>query len=137
MTPKRAFWQALGLVAIPSLVVWTVLLSIGGYNAEEWRSYLMCFLVPILILLPFFYHNYRKYGAASRPRVYTKRQHWSFAVAGIILATLLIWGAFLKRNGWALTGDLGLGLVWLCVALNHLFKALKDQSSEAPSLSVK
>lgn len=137
MTPRRAFWQALGLVAIPSLVLWTAFLSLVGYYSKEWPLYLTFFLVPIVITFPIIYYRYRKYGNASPRRILTKRQHWSFAVAGIILASLFVGGSFLKHSGWDVTSNLALGFGCICMALDHVLKALKNQSTEAPVPSVK
>src|SRR5438045_8357438 len=69
---KRALWEALATVVIPSLLISSLLLYWVGFRVEEWLVYVIVFFVPVVLLLPIVFIRYRN---GVERRKLTRRQH--------------------------------------------------------------
>ena len=56
MTRERALWEAVATVAIPSLIVWSVLLYVISANAraDEWPLYVIFIALPLPLVFPIY-----------------------------------------------------------------------------------
>ena len=56
MTRERGLWEAVATVAVPSLVVWSVLLFVIRANAtaDEWPLYVIFIALPLPLIFPIY-----------------------------------------------------------------------------------
>ena len=71
MTRERALWEAVATVAVPSLIIWGVLLYFVRTNATaaEWPLYLIFVALPLPLIFPIYKRYLRGPTAkAEKPR---------------------------------------------------------------------
>jgi len=130
MTPRRAFWEALATVGIPSLLIWgAILYSIRtNANPDEWPLYLIFVGVPLLLFFPI-YKRYKKgvrYGVESRTRGYHLKCAILYAALSVVFAVLAL---RVHRNRWDLIIDLMLAAGWLLTSADHIRRAVRNVSN--------
>ncbi|HKR96479.1 MAG TPA: hypothetical protein VJW55_13985 [Candidatus Angelobacter sp.] len=126
MTKQEAFWQALAIVSAAALLMFSALLYFLSPHYSYWPAVLLVILIPVLVLLPFAYHQYRN----GRPQL-TRRQYLNRSVLyGLITAIYLGDNILDPRTGWRLVIALsGVG-GWALLTLDHLLHAYKMKKEE-------
>lgn len=84
MTLKRAFWEAVATVCVPSLLIWIFVAYLlrAKVDAEAWPIYLVLVILPFPLCIPV-YRYYLKGTQFRRPR--TRR---SYVVSAIFFGIL-------------------------------------------------
>ncbi len=126
LPPKRAFWEALATVGIPSLLISSVLLYWVGFRVEEWLVYVIVFFVPVVLLLPVVFIRYFN---GVEPRKLSWRQHAIRAIVcgsmAVCFASISFWewhDGMRIRPTWPI-----IALSWLVIAADHLRQARKAE----------
>jgi hypothetical protein len=133
MTPRRAFWQAIATVALPSAVFWGVvfLYELNARTASEgWVSLLsvcvILFALPLPLAIPI-YKRYRK-GAHRVGRIKSPRYHVFLAALFGILSGGYAIDLLHARDRWQLLFKITLSVTMLlgCVTqIRYAIKAIK------------
>jgi hypothetical protein len=134
MTPRRAFWEALATVGIPSFVIWgTTLYSIRtNANPDEWPLYLIFVGLPLLLFFPI-YKRYKKgvrYVVDSRTRGYHVKCATLYAALSVLYAVIAL---RVHRNGWDLVIYLTFAAAWLLTSADHIRRAAKSRANLPPN----
>src|SRR6476646_11500252 len=67
MTSQNAFWQSLVTVGVPSILILGTSLYVIGFRGDEWTIYAAFFLLPVILLTPLVYRNYKKRSSSQKP----------------------------------------------------------------------
>jgi hypothetical protein len=97
MTPKRAFWEAVATVCVPSLLFWGsfAYLLRAKVDAEAWPIYLVLVILPFPVCIPL----YRRY--LKGPQAQSPRSRQSYVRSAVFFAILSFCYLFpLLRHGW-------------------------------------
>jgi len=128
LPPKRAFWEALATVGIPSLLISSVVLYWVGFRADEWLIYAVVFFVPVVLLLPVVFIRYLN---GVKPRKLTQRQHIIRTIVcgsmAACFAGISFWewhDGMRMRPTWPI-----MALAWLVIAADHLRNARKAEDA--------
>lgn len=128
MTKERALWEAVATVAIPSLIIWGVLLYLVSANAtsDEWPLYLIFVVLPFPLIFPI----YRRYlrGPSAKPE--RPRTLFIWAVASAVLGSAYVALAFFRpRDRYDLLSHLVMGVAWFGIGGEKLRRALKARTN--------
>jgi TRAP-type uncharacterized transport system fused permease subunit len=134
MTRERALWEAVATVAIPSIVVWSVLLYVIRDNAtaDEWPLYAIFMALPLPLIFPI----YKRYLRGPSARVEKPRTLFiaaaAFAVLGLanIIPTLIH-----HRDNSDLAFHLVIGFAWLLFGGEKFRRAVKAKGNESAELA--
>ena|SRR5258708_35033720 len=126
MTKRRAFWEALATVGIPTLLVWgglgyffRVRLGVDGLLGISFFS-----LLPLLLFFPI-YGRYKK-GLPPGGRERTPKYYFVSGVAFILLAAAYVALALShNRDSLELASRVALALAWFAVGIDYLRRAKK------------
>jgi hypothetical protein len=131
MSPRRAFWEAVATVCIPTLAIWGVLLYVVRANArsDEWPSYVIFIVLPLPLIFPI-YRRYLK-GPSVRNEGSPKTNFIAaiaFAALGLsyVVATLLH-----HRDNSDLVVKLVMGTAWLLIAGEKFRRGIRARKSLA------
>lgn len=136
MTPRRAFWEALATVLLPSVVIWGVLLCIvyeQSPQPDQIGSYLLFFFFFALLPFPLAFPIYRRYrdgvSIQQQANLRTPGQQFVlaavFAVAGV---AYLIDAVSYHRNRWDLLFKVTMVVFWFLMAANHARSGVKARN---------
>lgn len=128
MTPKRALWEALATVCVPSLVIWAVLLYFLRLQLDEWPLYLLFFALPLPLFFPI-YNRYRTGVKYSGNR--TPRHHLTWAILAAVFSVTYVGYAF-HRSSWDRALHLALAMIWIAVSADHFRRWAKTRASIPP-----
>lgn len=124
---KQAFWEALAVVVIPSLLLGSVLWFWVRPAGTEWPIYLGVFLVPTLLLLPLVYGKYRRTAQPGQPK---RRQ-----LAGVLF---LIAGAGYAVDAFLSDGDkwrvllrFAFAIMWFALGATFLLRTSPRKLADA------
>ena len=111
MTPKRAFWEALGTVAVPSLVIWGSLQRTQATSDERF-VYLFLAALPLPLAIPL-YHRYMR-GPQASPNLKTPTVHWTLCVLWIGCGIAQCGAALFDRQSrWHLVSSLATAIIFI------------------------
>ena len=132
MTRERALWEAVATVAVPSLIIWGVLLSTVGTNArvDEWPLYLIFMALPLPLIFPI----YKRYLRGPTARAENPRSLFIASSALAVVGSGYIVSAFFHpRDRYQLLSHLVTGIAWLGIGGEKLRQALRARTS-SPNL---
>jgi len=125
MTPRRAFWEAVATVCIPTLVIWGVLLYLVRINArsDEWPLYVIFIVLPLPLIFPI----YKRYLRGPKPQNEgTPRTNFIAAIASAILGfSYVIFSSAHHRDREDLVIHLVMGAAWLLIAGEKFRRGVK------------
>jgi hypothetical protein len=131
MTPRRAFWEALVTIGVPSLLVWGVVLYLlrAQVSAEDWPLFAILVALPLPLFFPI-YHRYRKGIHPGQQN----RKPWFHLACAILIASLAVDYVFdaLHRSSWDRLFHLALAAGWLFVSIDHFRRWAKARSRLHP-----
>jgi hypothetical protein len=127
MTSQKAFWQALVTVGVPSILILGTSLYMTGFREDEWTIYAFLILLPVILLTPLVYSNYKKGRSSQKPTRddYLKR---AFLTGGIAVAYSIL--AFFQpehRHGLFMNWMMPIG--WIAATVIHLWNASKAEKT--------
>jgi hypothetical protein len=128
MTPKRALWEALATVCVPSVVIWGTLLHFARAQPDEWPIYLILFALPLPLIFPI-YNRYRtgaKYGGNRTPR-----HHLTWAILSAVFSAVCTGIAF-HRTSADRTFYLIIAMTYVAGSVDHLRRWAKTRTSTPP-----
>lgn len=134
MTRERALWEAVATVAVPSLVVWSVLLFVIRANAraDEWPLYVIFMALP----LPLIFLIYKRYLRATSATVEKPRTLFIAALAFAVLGSANVIGTLVHhRDNSDLALHLVIGVAWLLIGGEKFRRAVKAKSNGSPKLA--
>jgi predicted CDP-diglyceride synthetase/phosphatidate cytidylyltransferase len=127
MTHRRAIWEALAMVVLPTSFVWGFFLYKFGFYWEEWPVYAIFAFLPMALLVPL---SYRRIMDGPVKRGLSRRQHIIWAVMLACFTTLyLALAPWHNRDVWDRAFQIGLALLWFADAANHARKALQSNNT--------
>jgi|KBSMisStaDraftv2_1062788.scaffolds.fasta_scaffold289917_2 hypothetical protein len=135
MTPERALWQAVATVAIPTLIIWGVLLYALRENAnpDEWPLYIIFIALPLPLIFPI----YKRYLRGPSVRVEKPRTLFIAAAVSVALGSTYVGFSILHhRDNSDLAFHLAVGAGWLLIGGEKLRRALKARSNKSPVVNV-
>jgi hypothetical protein len=136
MTPRRAFWEAVATVCIPTLAIWGVLLYLVRTNArqDEWPLYVIFIALPLPLVFPI-YRRYLRGPVADKER--SPRIRFVTAAASAVLGVAYIVSTLHRhRDSSDLVIHLIMGTAWLLIAGDNLRRAMRSKKeSHATALS--
>jgi len=124
MTRERALWEAVATVAVPSLIIWGVLLYFVRTSAtsDEWPLYLIFVALPLPLIFPI----YKRYLRGPTARVEKPRPLFIAAAASAVLGSAYVVSAFFHpRDRYDLLSHLVMGIAWLGIGGEKLRRALR------------
>jgi hypothetical protein len=127
MTPRRAFWEAVATVCIPTLAVWGVLLYLVRTNArsDEWPLYVIFIALPLPLIFPI-YRRYLRGPVAGKER--SPRIRLFAAAASTVLGSAYIVSTLHRhRDTTDLVIHLVMGTAWLLIAGDNLRRAVRSK----------
>jgi hypothetical protein len=127
MTPRRALWEAVATVCIPTLAIWGVLLYLVRTNArsDEWPLYVIFVALPLPLIFPI-YRRYLRGPVVGRER--SPRVRFVAAAASAVLgATYIVSTLHRHRDTSDLVIHLVMGIAWLVIAGDNLRRALRSR----------
>jgi hypothetical protein len=134
MNPRRAFWEAVATVCIPTLVIWGVLLFFLRTNArsDEWPLYAVFIALPLPLIFPV----YKRYLRGPKTRSEgTPRSHF---IAACVSASLgfayVVFTLAHHRDTEDLVFHLALGFGWLLIGAERLRRGIKARKGLAGQL---
>jgi hypothetical protein len=133
MSGRRAFWEAVVTVCLPSLVIWTILayvLRTVMPFTEAWPIYIVCFVLPLPMFFPV-YNRYRK----GIERSSQKRGPTYHFVCTILMGAFSAANASdaIHRAGWDRGLRMAIAFGWLVASVEHLRRWIKARST-APTI---
>src|SRR5260221_103933 len=129
MTHRRAIWEALAMVVLPTSLVWGYFGYKAGFHWEELPIYVIFALLPVVLLVPFVYLRIMD-GPVKREL--TRRQHIQRAVWMTGFAIFyLIFALWHPRNGWDQAWKLAMSLGWFASAASYVWGAVKTENSSS------
>lgn len=130
MTSKRAFWEAVGVVCIPTLAIWGVLLyALRGKIGSDWPAFLIFGGLPPLVLI------YPIYKAHLRGKTFSRQPSakLQFLMGGlwVVLGSGRMADSLLHSSPLL---ELLIGISWFLVGIVYLIRAVKakKESSTTP-----
>jgi hypothetical protein len=128
MTAKRAFWEALAIVAAPILAIWGYYAYKAGLHWDEWPIYLIFAVIPAFLLLPLLYKRFFR-GQGARAK-FTRGQHIVWAAVTTVLATAYLLGAlYAAPTGFDRASHIAFSLGWYLLAAEHVRRARKAEDN--------
>jgi len=134
MTRERGLWEAVATVAVPSLVVWSVLLFVIRANAtaDEWPLYVIFIALPLPLIFPI----YKRYLRGASARVEKPRTLFIAGAAFAVLGSANIIGTLIHhRDNSDLAFHLVIGVAWLLFGGEKFRRAVKAKSNGSPKLA--
>jgi len=134
VTPKRAFWEALATVCLPSLVLWTVFAyllraKLNLSYAEALPIYLFLALLPMPLAFPV-YRRYLK-GIPRNTKTLSPKANVAlailFAVVGIMHATELPELLRSHKSIWDVVFHAAIATVWVVMSIEYARRATRKQ----------
>lgn len=128
MTRERALWEAVATVAIPSLIIWSVLLYFASpsANADEWPLYVIFVALPLPLVFPI----YKRYLRGPSARIEKPGTLFIAAAVSAVLGSAYIVSAFFHpRDRTDLLSHLVMGIAWLGMGGEKLQRALRPRTS--------
>lgn len=128
MTRERALWEAVATVAVPSLIIWGVLLYLERQNAtaEEWPLWLIFVALPLPLIFPI----YKRYLRGPSVKAEKPRTLLIAAAASAVLGSAYVISAFFHpRDRYDLLSHLVIGIAWLGIGGEKLRRALRARTS--------
>lgn len=129
MNPRRAFWEAVATVCIPTLLIWGVLLYFIRTNArsDEWPLYVVFIVLPLPLIFPV----YKRY--LRGPRTRNEGTPRSNFIAAGVSATLgfayVFFTLWHHRDTEDLVFHVVLGIGWLVIGGERLRRGIKASQS--------
>ena len=126
MTSQKAFWQALVTVGVPSILIWSTSLYVIGFHEDEWPFYAGFFLLPVILLTPLVYRNYKR-GRPSQKLTrddYLKR---AFLSGGLAVVYSIL--AFFEPKRHGLFMNWIMPIAWTAATVIHLWSASKAEKT--------
>jgi hypothetical protein len=131
MSPRRAFWEAVATVCIPTLVIWGVLLYFVRTNArsDEWPLYAVFIVLPLPLIFPV----YKRYLRGPRtPNGGTPRSQFIAATVSASLGfAYVIFTLAHHRDTGDLVFHVVLGIGWLLIGGERLRRGIRARKSLA------
>jgi hypothetical protein len=131
MNPRRAFWEAVATVCIPTLVIWGVLLYFVRTNArsDEWPLYVFFIVLPLPLIFPV----YKRYLRGPKTRNEgTPRSHFvSAGVSASLGFAYVVFTLARHRDTEDLVFHLVLGICWLLIGAERLRRGIRARKSFA------
>jgi hypothetical protein len=134
MTRKRALWEAVATVALPSGMFWLVAAFLLRKTAslDEWPIYVFLFLIPSPLIFPI-YKRYRL-GIRTIGKQRSRRYHITVAVLYLVFGTAVITEAFFHHRRYLdLTSQFFTAVFWVSLGIDHVLKAAKTRLVNLPS----
>jgi hypothetical protein len=131
MNPRRAFWEAVATVCIPTLVIWGVLLYFVRTNArsDEWPLYVVFIVLPLPLIFPVYKRYLRGPGT---PNGGTPRSHFIAATVSASLGfAYVIFKLAHHRDTEDLVFHVVLGIGWLLIGGERLRRGIRARKSLA------
>lgn len=127
MSPRRALWEAVATVGIPSLFIWGVLFYFLGKNSgSDERAFWIVFMV---LPLPLIYPVYKRYLRGERiAREESPRTHFIGAVIFAVLGFSYIISALHHRDKPDLIFNLSIGICWVLIACDRIRRGMKARN---------
>jgi uncharacterized membrane protein YhaH (DUF805 family) len=136
MTPRRAFWEAVATVLIPSFVIWgAVLCVIYAQHPEpsDVDSFLLFFVLfalllpaPVIVLI---YWRYRAGKRQSKPC--SPQQHFVLSILFALVGTIFIIDTISRHpHKWELVSDVAMTVLWFSMAAKDLRSGLKSRAEQ-------
>src|ERR1700722_16149852 len=127
MTPRRAFWEAVATVCIPTLGIWGVLLYLVRENArsDEWPFYVIFVALPLPLIFPI----YRRYlrgpaaGAEKSPRI----RFVTAAGSGVLGSAYIVSALHRHKDASDLVIHLVMGTAWLLISADNFRRAMSSK----------
>jgi hypothetical protein len=131
MSPRRAFWEAVATVCIPTLAIWGVLLYVVRTNArsDEWPLYVIFVALPLPLIFPI----YRRYlrGPIVRNEG-SPKTNFIAAIASAALGSSYLVSTLLHHRGSSgLVFKLVIGIGWLLIAGEKFRRGIRARKSLA------
>lgn len=131
MSPRRALWEAVATVCIPTLIIWGVLLYVVRTSArsDEWPLYVIFIALP----LPLIYPIYKRYLRGPTVRNEGKpRTHFIAAIASAVLGfSYVVLTLLHHRDKSDLVLNLVMGTAWLLIAAEKIRRGIHARKSLA------
>ena len=128
MTREHALWEAIATVAVPSLIIWGVLLYLVRANStsEEWPLYLIFVALPLPLIFPI----YKRYLRGPSVKAEKPRTLFIWATASALLGSANVASAFFRpRDRYDLLSHLVMGIAWLGIGGEKLGRVLRARTS--------
>ena len=119
MTRERALWEAIATVAIPTLLIWGVLLYVvrGNARSDEWPLYVIFLALPLPLIFPI-YKRYLRGPHATKLR--TPRYHFLSATAtGALGLAYVVFTWLHHRDNSDLVIHVIFGIGWFLIGVRH------------------
>ncbi len=132
MTPKRAFWEAVGTVAVPSLLIWVTVFYFfkAQSTSDEWLLWAFLVVLPLPLVIPL-YHRYLK-GPQLSPNLKTPFMHWTLCVLWIVCGAIQATAAIVdRRSKWHLVMSLAGATIWVVLGLQQIGRAREAKAHQA------
>ena len=133
MTPKRAFWEAVATVCLPSLVAWTIVAYLLEWKlnvsyAEALPIYLFLAILPMPLAFPV-YRRYLK-GTPRNEKSLSPKVSIGlailFAIVGIMHVTEIP-GLVRSHKNWDILFHVAIAAVWLTMSVDYVRRATRKQ----------
>ena len=134
MTRELAFWEAVATVAIPSLIIWGVLLYVIRANAlaDEWPLYAIFIALPLPLIFPI----YKRYLRGPSVKLEKPRTLFIAAAASVVFGSAnIVFTLIHHRDNSDLAFHLVIGVGWLLIGGEKLRRAVKARSSKSSELT--
>jgi hypothetical protein len=129
--PRRALWESVATVCIPTLVIWGVLLYFVRTNArsDEWPLYVIFIVLPLPLIFPV----YKRYLRGPRNRNEgTPRSHFIAATVSASLGfAYVVFTLAHHRDTEDLVFHVVLGIGWLLIGAERLRRGIKARKGRA------
>ena len=128
MNARRALWEAIATVGIPSLFIWGALFYFVGKNArsDEWPFWIVFLALP----LPLIYPVYKRYLRGERITCeVSPRRHFIAALLFAFVGLSYVVSATLNRRAkFDLIFDVGIGVCWVLIACDRVRRGVKAKN---------
>jgi hypothetical protein len=131
MSPRRAFWEAVATVCIPTLAIWGVLFYVVRTSArsDEWPLHVIFIALPLPLIFPI----YRRYlrGPSVRNDG-SPKTNFIAAIASAALGSSYVVSTLLHhRDSSGLVLKLVIGIGWLLIAGEKFRRGIRARKSLA------